>query len=154
MCSSCWLFICIALGRNIQDTTDGLHYTIVFDTPILNQWVQDRSYSIADRGYTFIWGGSEALLPMYRQSNPNMILSKYIPFSRFVAVLAYPQEWLFIASYRDPDSRDLAWWQANHPSWVLYACDQVTPAGLATDPEITLDISNPDVIGLSHLSTY
>lgn len=66
----------------IDDTTEGIHFLLVFDTPILNAWVADKT-NIGSHDYSFIWGGSEALLPMYRQTNPNMVLSKYLPFSRY-----------------------------------------------------------------------
>jgi len=40
----------------------------------------------------------------------------------------------------------LAWFQANHPTWIIYKHDQLTPAYEFSDTTwIPLDISNPDV---------
>lgn len=40
----------------------------------------------------------------------------------------------------------LSWFQANHPTWIVYQHDQLTPAYQFSDTnEIPLDISNPDV---------
>jgi hypothetical protein len=50
--------------------------------------------------------------------------------------------------YRDPFGMNLTWWVANHPSWIMYECDKTTPAGLGVEQLITLDITNPDVIGM------
>jgi len=41
--------------------------------------------------------------------------------------------------------KNLTWWQINHPGWVLYQCDRVTPATY-WGPGIGLDITNPDVL--------
>lgn len=49
---------------------------------------------------------------------------------------------------RDPEQRALSWWKKNHPTWLVYKCDQKTPARLQGDEDgpYVLDISNPDVI--------
>lgn len=48
----------------------------------------------------------------------------------------------------DPQQRSLSWWLANHPSWVLYKEDRVTPAMNTNDTGVqtpALDMSNPRV---------
>jgi hypothetical protein len=41
---------------------------------------------------------------------------------------------------------DLAWFQANHPDWIIYTDDQKTPAYMFNDRSwVPLDISNPTV---------
>lgn len=48
---------------------------------------------------------------------------------------------------RDGDkTHTLTWWQQNHPDWIEYKCDQVTPAYEFNDPNIPLNINNPDVL--------
>lgn len=53
-----------------------------------------------------------------------------------------------LGAYRDYYNHDLAWFQHNHPDWVLYHQDRKTLAGVG-DPdangEIVMDISNPAV---------
>lgn len=120
-----------------EDTSDGIHAALVFD------------YQVTDAGAAaahsvFVWSATESNIAAYRSSNSNITLSKYIPWSR------------------DPDAggpdagATLAFWQSAHPSWVTYKCppdggtptspDQVTPAYEFTDPNVPLDISNPDVL--------
>lgn len=56
---------------------------------------------------------------------------------------------VYVPGFRDPDrTHDLAWYQQNHPTWVLYQADRVTPAYIYTYPNgnpMPLDVSNPDV---------
>lgn len=40
----------------------------------------------------------------------------------------------------------LTWWQAQHPDWVVYQCDQQTPAYEFGDANMPLDIANPAVL--------
>jgi hypothetical protein len=50
----------------------------------------------------------------------------------------------------------LSWWQANHPDWILYECDQQTIAYVPGQTQVPLDISNPDVVAylLTTVGTY
>ena len=88
-----------------------------------------------DGPYTYVWGADQYQV---EQSNTlgvgynatGAVLTKYIPFSRGGGV----------------HGENLTWWQENHPSWVLYRCDKVTPAYWGEDPNIPFDISNPDVV--------
>jgi hypothetical protein len=54
-----------------------------------------------------------------------------------------------LAFERSPDfganAHPLSWFQANHPDWVEYQCDQNTPAYEFGAPGIPLDIANPAV---------
>jgi hypothetical protein len=40
----------------------------------------------------------------------------------------------------------ITYWKANHPDWILYECDQKTPAYVPGLSSVPLDISNPDVV--------
>lgn len=81
-----------------------------------------------------VWG---AFQPSYwQQYHPGMIVSRYyMPFNDDSVASGH----------------DLAWWQANHPDWILYACDQnniPTHYVARADgfPDVPLDIHNPQVI--------
>lgn len=57
----------------------------------------------------------------------------YVPFDED----AYPQT---------VPGHSLAWYQANHPDWVVYQCDGTTPAYYGSgDSNVPLDFSNPEV---------
>lgn len=56
---------------------------------------------------------------------------------------------VYVPVFRDPDrAHDLAWYRANHPDWVAYMDDRVTPAYPYTYPNgnpMPLDMANPEV---------
>ncbi len=86
--------------------------------------------------YDGVWGASQA--QAWLAGHPGMLVSRYF----------IPQEDRSILS-----GHDLAWWQANHPDWILYACDSNgTPThDLAfwpgvDRPDVPLDFHNPAVI--------
>ncbi|MHB1845210.1 MAG: putative glycoside hydrolase [Deltaproteobacteria bacterium] len=104
------------------DTFSGIHAFLTFDGHVTNP------ASVAPK-YDFVWGvGSPSSIPAYRSANPSISLSSYIPFSR------------------DPGTNSLSYWKTNHPDWVVYKCDQTTPAYFGSDPNVPLDITNPAVI--------
>lgn len=129
----------LVLACNSPDwpnTANQIRYAAIFDyamTPSPN--------------YSFVWGAGEredsiqllnqdaiALTRSWHQANPNAIISRYIPFTR------------------DPDASrgPTGYWQREHPSWILYRCDRVTPAWEFDDTlrheKMPLDLSNPDVL--------
>lgn len=75
----------------------------------------------------FVWGAADYTIATWKQYNQHIQLSYYLPFNR------------------DPAAYDLQWWQTNHPDWVMYRCDQHTPAYKNNEPNVPLDISNPAV---------
>jgi len=92
----------------------------------------------------FIWGVEPYKVAAFRAENPQALLGYYIPLNRDHG------------SFDDEDlgrQHDLAYWQAFHPDWVLYKCDRVTPVKLFHDPNISLDMTNPDVINWQ-IQTY
>jgi hypothetical protein len=86
--------------------------------------------------YDSVWG---AFNPGAWDSNhPGMYVSRYM----------LPTEDMYTIS-----GHDLNWWKANHPDWILYACDTSNnPTKLLAWPtaywpnDVPLDISNPQVV--------
>jgi hypothetical protein len=104
---------------------------------LFSQWGRDSdgdgptTGSWGQRGYSnclFVWGVNPAQLGAWRANQPEAVLSHYVPFAR------------------DASLRNLSWWKANHPSFILYQCDKKTPAFEFKDVNMPLDISNPDVV--------
>jgi hypothetical protein len=90
--------------------------------------------------YDFIWGANLAHVKQWRQANPAMVVSAYRPLRRDYEDCTHD---------RTPAGarREIAWWQAHHPTWITYQCDRTTPAYEYSDPTcVPLDISNPEVI--------
>ncbi len=125
-------------GAGLQpfiDTWDDIHVYQAFD------------YNIADptsvaAQYDFVWGASLYQVAAWRQGNPAIFLTYYIPFDRDFGTFM--------------DNRalhTLAWWQAYHPDWILYRCDKKTPAYFGSDPGVSLDFSNRAVIAWQ-MQTY
>jgi len=77
----------------------------------------------------------------WRTSNPNLRSSYYF----LMDTDASTSSWGGIG-------HSLAWWQANHPDWILYKCDATTnsptmlPAYDGGLPNVPLDIHNPAVV--------
>jgi hypothetical protein len=55
---------------------------------------------------------------------------------------------IVVGSYRDSiqGPQGLAWYQANHPDWILYDCDRVTPSLQYDYEAVSLDFTNPAVV--------
>ena len=86
-----------------KDTTDGIHAFLTFDSEI----DPSLAAAYADR-IDYVWGSTESRIAWWRASkNPNVVLSKYIPFTRDPAPNASIGK-----------DEHLAWWQANHPELV------------------------------------
>jgi hypothetical protein len=72
----------------------------------------------------------------WNAAHPGMIVSRYLmPWDDDYAISGH----------------DLNWWEANHPDWILYACDQYgNPTHYVAKadgfPNVVLDIHNPQVI--------
>jgi hypothetical protein len=110
------------------DTWNGIHLAQIFDYNISNP------AAVASR-YDFVWGADPGNLSAFRSGHPGIFLTYYIPFHRDYG------------TYSDNTARQsLAWWKANHPDWVLYKCDGVTPAYEYGDANVPLDMANPAVV--------
>lgn len=103
-----------------ESTVEGIHPFLVFDYGMSPEQVRASAAR-----YGFTWGTTRR--PDAEAGNPAVVTSFYVPF------------------HYDPDrTRELAWWRANHPDWVLYRCDRTTPATYPHTPNIPLDLTNPE----------
>src|SRR3989344_9031275 len=103
------------------NTTNNIHIGQVFNYRITNP---DDELGKVD----IVWGSGYANQPS------GMYNTRYIPFDR-------------VPTYNPDDSlstHDLAWFQTNHPDWIEYQCDGVTPAYEYGSQNVPLDITNPD----------
>lgn len=117
---------CLSPPRAWFDSSVGVHTFLTFDSAVPASEVATIAPFV-----DFVWGcESGARASAWTAANPHTITSQYIPYSR------------------DPDgTRTLAWWMANHPTWVVYKCDRVSPAVPPAYPNnIPFDISNPEVL--------
>src|SRR5579863_6492792 len=106
----------------LADTWSNIHPYIIFDGEITASAATQNAYR-----YNFVWGTDKPLA--WKAGNPAIITSFYVPFDGDFTM-----------------SRDLTWWKANHPNWILYKCDHKTLANLGGDKNVPLDISNPAVV--------
>ena len=77
--------------------------------------------------YYFVWGAKSP-----EQPSP-IVACSYLPIGR---------------DYATDLKRNLKWWKANHPDWIVYQADRATPAWGFTYSNkecVPLDYSNPDV---------
>jgi len=91
--------------RPFIDTWNNIHVFQPFDYKIANP------VPIAAR-YDLVWGASTYNVAAWRQGNPNVFITYYIPFHRDYGTFS-----------NNSALHSLAWWQANHPDWILYRCD-------------------------------
>lgn len=120
-----------AAQAKFADTTGRVGLFQVFD----RMMTSDQIAGDAPR-YDAVWGASLAQPWLSRHSG--MVVSRYF----------IPQEDRSILS-----GHDLAWWQTNHPDWILYACDSNNAPthdlaywGGVDRPDVPLDFHNPAVI--------
>ncbi len=114
--------------RPFIDTWNNIHVFQPFDYNIANPIPVAAQYDL-------VWGASTYNIAAWRQGNPNIFLTYYIPFHRDYG------------TFDDNHAlHSLAWWQTYHPDWVLYKCDKKTPAYFGSDPNMPLDFSNSAVI--------
>ena len=117
-------------GQNFMPKTfEGIHVFQSFDA-----YVPYRDAKTHGTRYDMVWGAG---VPTdWSQSNPSILNMWYLPMTT------------------DGDQKNtLTWWQTFHPDWILYHCDQVTPAWSQGLPQVPLDISNPDTVAWQ-IQTY
>lgn len=91
--------------------------------------------------YSLIWGARPGMASAWRHNNSSLIATYYMPQETDASYVS----WGGIG-------HNLAWWQANHPDWVLYSCTASgtptkIPAYVGSLPQnIPLDIHNPAVV--------
>ena len=111
-----------APGLSNVDTWNDIHTFQVFDGGISKHQATKDAHR-----YDYVWGTSKP--GSWATGNQNIVTSWYAPFDGDFTT-----------------HHDLTWWQTNHPNWVLYKCDEKTPANMDGLKNIPLDISNPAVV--------
>jgi len=105
----------------LADTWSGIHAFQVFDAHIPPLRATAHAYR-----YELVWGTRDP--QAWLAGNPAIIATYYAPFdSDFTKV------------------HGLKWWLGHHHDWILYKCDQKTPAWPSGLKYVPLDISNPAV---------
>ena len=130
---SCRVLPCMIPGdtpgiAQFIDTWNNTHLFQSFDYSISNP-------AIIAKHYDFVWGAAVSHIAAIRSGNPKIYISYYIPFHRDSGTFSD------ISAYHD-----LTYWKANHPDWILYKCDRVTPAYEFGDPNMPLDFANPALV--------
>jgi hypothetical protein len=90
--------------------------------------------------YSVVWGARVGMASYWRLHAPNLKVSYYMPMSND-----------FSANSWGGIGYNLAWWQKNHPTWILYSCNASGPTHNVQyqsgfPGQIPLDIHNPDVV--------
>src|SRR5258705_12844906 len=107
--TGCWAQNGGVTPRPFVDSWNGIHLYQVFDYKI-------SDFASIARFYDFVWGVEPWHVSDWRNSNPNIFLTSYIPFSRDRG------------TFSNSTPGTLAYWQQVNPDWVLYTCDKMTPA--------------------------
>lgn len=110
-----------AIIDTFPDTTENIHVFQVFNFYVENP--QDVLGKI-----DLVWG---SVFP----TEPKGVFNTYYqPFDRTIPQII------------DGVLHDLAWFKGNHPDWIIYTCDRVTPAwAFQNKKAVPLDITNPAV---------
>ncbi len=103
--------------------------------------------------YTLVWSGPDPTWDLFRKANPSIQVGRYM-----LAFTDDTSRTMYEIDTPEQRVRNLNWWNESvdgigHPDWVMYQCDGRTPAYSInpmrpgeTEPQIPLDITNPDVI--------
>ncbi|GCE25387.1 hypothetical protein KDA_08710 [Dictyobacter alpinus] len=116
--------------RPFVDTSENIHSALIFDYRVPDP-------AAVANNYDFVWGARQENMEIYRTLNPKIILSYYMTIHR--------DDGTFTETELGGQGR-LAYWKQLHPDWILYKCDQKTPALQYTDKNIPFDITNPEVV--------
>ena len=107
-----------------KNSTEGIHAFLTFDS--------DASLpAIAQYGsrIDYVWGADSKPehVAAWRKANPDVVLSKYIPYTRdpscpHLSGTDGPQCSAKTPGFKPGCPDCLPWWKANHPDLVLYQC--------------------------------
>jgi hypothetical protein len=130
-------------SRYMQDTWSGIHAMQVFDEvnygPVHNMIPQGQAFVDGYR-YAFVWGPRSATAGTWHATNATLRAAYYLPFDTDLSVGDFGNL-----------GHEIDWWQANHPSWVLYNCHSdgaptEEPATASDLSNVVLDFSNAQVV--------
>lgn len=111
-------------SKTLPETTENIHVALSFNDHVAN-------YSMEEGVVDYVWASSTPNQP------PGVYNGYYLKFDRD----------------NEGTNYNLAWFQANHPDWIVYQCDKKTPATEFGSPLTPLDITNPAVLQW-YLTTY
>jgi Hypothetical glycosyl hydrolase family 15 len=132
----CILMLLLGIGSSHSkpkdpiDTWENIHTFLVFDNN-----VTENELTLLSR-YDFIWGAGTYVHTHQPPIPPKMLVTFYMTGDRD------DNAWFIVNNVH----RDLAWYQLNHPDWIVYQCDRQNPAYEFGQPLVPIDISNPGVI--------
>ncbi|HEY5095016.1 MAG TPA: hypothetical protein VII69_07880 [Candidatus Eremiobacteraceae bacterium] len=123
-------------SKYLPSTWNGLFTMQVFDNHKNKYGISPEQAAADGPLYSAIWGSnSPELVQAWRTNNPTLAISMYQIIGTDAALTLFGNL-----------GQPLSWWQANHPDWILYECDQKTIAYVSGVNSVPLDISNPDVV--------
>jgi len=106
----------------LPDTTENIHTFQIFNYHVKDP--QDEAGKV-----DLVWGSDFPTQP------EGVFNTYYFPWDRAPGIKV------------DGVLHDLAWFQANHPDWIVYTCDKTTPAwAFKNTRAVPLDITNPAVL--------
>jgi len=123
-------------SKYLPSTWNGLFTMQVFDNHKNKYGISPEQAAADGPLYSAIWGSNTPeLVQAWRTNNPTLPISMYQIISTDAAQHLFGDL-----------GQTVEWWQANHPDWILYECDQKTIAYITGVSSVPLDISNPDVV--------
>lgn len=123
-------------SQYLPSTWNHLETMQVFDNHKNKYGISAQEAAADGPRYKAIWGSNSPLMVQaWRTNNPTLLLSMYQIIGTDAAQNLFGNL-----------GQTFQWWQANHPDWILYECDQTTPAYVIGVSSVPLDISNPDVV--------
>lgn len=123
-------------SKYLPNTWNGLFTMQVFDNHKNKYGISPEEAAADGPLYSALWGSNTPeLVQAWRTNNPNLEISMYQIIGTDAAQNLFGNL-----------GQTLAWWQANHPDWILYECDKTTVAFIPGVSSVPLDISNPDTV--------
>ena len=123
-------------SKYLPSTWNGLFTMQVFDNHKNKYGISPEQAAADGPRYSAVWGSNTPeLVQAWRTNNPTLTISMYQIIGTDSAQTLFGNL-----------GHDNNWWKATHPDWILYECDQITPAYVAGLNSVPLDISNPDVV--------
>ena len=134
------------LSNYFPDTWNHLETLQIFDNHKNKYGISPQEAAADGPRYLAVWGSDNStMVAAWRTNNPSILISMYQIPSTDAAQNLFGHL-----------GQSMSWWLANHPDWILYECDQRTPAYVTGVSSVPLDFSNPDVVNyiLNVAGTY
>src|SRR5580700_10184046 len=113
----------------LDDTWNGIHVFLPFDN-FKNKYIIKPAQAEADGPlYDMAWGSNSGeMVHAWQTNNPSLHAGYYLPIGTDALLHQFGKL-----------GQPLTWWQANHPDWILYECDQKTIAYVTGLSQVPLD---------------